>query len=1133
MKTNPSHPCSPGRTARFQRLTTGLLAGTLLAVSSLHAQTSTIYGLTADRQVNSAGVLSDTTPMQVGYSGSTGMNAVVVFQLPTLPAGKEFDAASLRLYQNGRDGTPAFNADLYGVAISASSAVLASQYYAGAFDSASILIKDNLLTSASGTGSIYATASELTDFLNAVYANGSGAGKYVFLRVNPDISGLNNYTRYKFYSADYSGGAYYWPALTYGTVDAQLGWESLPLGGGGYVTGLVSNTSGDAIYCRTDVGGALRWVPVPGDAAGNGHWESLSDHMVPLGEANAKKLMGVESIATDPSNADRVYIGAGNRIYVSQNRGGSWTLINPSLAMGPNQGSTRFYGERLSVDPNNPDIIWYGSLQEGLQKGVKQSNGTWTWTQIPGTSVPFGAVPTNTEKAGVTFTLCDPNGGSTIVYAGVLDSVGTTGGVYVSTDTGTTWTKVALTSGSLNPRRAVLAANGTLYVTGGSSVFKLPRNGSLSPLSTLPSGPYYIGIAVDPNDSTGNTVYVADRASAQLWRSANGGTSWNLQSSLSQSRQEPDGTPSVTGYWFGSTSSLLVNPANSNELWAGDFFGVVRTRNANVLGGSPGASWNTLQKNQEETVVLAIKNAPSGPALFTGVSDVKGFRYQSITARPSGANGNTLSGNPYDMNHVTSLDFCESDPAVWVRVGCSNSGGANNGSAYGTGAYSTDGGNTWLAFGEIDRLTIPGGTPGWAEWDLTHFLASQKAKGVNTVTLVLSSGRGVNTNNASITFASKDNTDASLRPALVLNGGTTVEPSDDSMVYGGATSTNYGTSPTFSLSFAYGNAASERQGYLRFDLSGVSTVTSAVLRLYRTAPATTGSEFPVGVYACINSSWTENSITWANRPTPLASYTGQPNERGAYHSRVVIGSGVDLSGGRIAVSSTDPDRLVWMPFGTANRSYYSTDRGVTWTLSTGGPNSEITGIYTNGNSNGISCQPLASDRANGLFYSANFGGSAHQIYTSTDGATWTLASSVNNGGTYNMRTPQLVAAPVSPTCPSGGDVWLCDDSDYNGTNAGGLWRSTNSAASWTKLSNVGKTTAVSFGKSVNGTGYAVYIAGYVGGVKGVYRSDDYGSTWTKLADHTIAEITALAGDRQEYGRVYLGTGGRGVFHAKN
>ncbi len=1129
MNTHPS-PASSGRVARRLRFTTTLLSAALaLTAAMVPLRADTLYGLAEDRQVSGTGSVTDSNPMLSGYSGSNGLNPVFVFPLPTLPAGHEFSSASLRVYQQGKDGTPSFNADLYGLGVSPSPSVYPDDFYFGPSDSSALLIKDNLLTPSNNSGPAYASTTELSYYLNAAYNNGSGAGQYVFFRVSPDVAGLNyNYTRYRFYSRDYSGGSYYWTSISYETADAQSGWESLPLGGGGYVTGLVSNSSGDAIYGRTDVGGAFRWVPLSGDPDGNGSWVSISDAIVPFGTANSAKLMGVESIATDVNHPDRVYMGAGNKIFVSDNQGGSWTEINPSLTMGPNQGGTRFYGERLSVDPNNPDVVWYGSIQDGLQKGVN-AGGTWTWTQIPSSSVPFGAVSSGSEKAGVTITLCDANGGSTIVYAGVYDSVGSTGGVYVSTNNGASWAKIPLASGSLNPRRVVLAANGTLYVTGGTSgVFKLPRNGSLSRLASLPSGPFFNGVAVDPNDSTGNTVYVADRASRKLWRSANGGTSWSVQDSISDPRTEPDGTPSLTGYWFGNTSSLLINPADSNELWAADFFGVARTRNAQDLGNA-GSAWNTLQNNQEETVVLALRTPPSGPVVFTGLADVKGFRYNSILWRPYDTNGSSFFGNPYDMNNVTGLDFSESDPNVWARVGMGTNYGANNGSNFGTGAYSIDGGDNWLAFGEIDRKTIAGGSPDWTEWDLTTYLANQKALGVQTVTLVLSSARGVNTNGANITFASKEDANASLHPALVLNGSTSVSPDDDTMVSGAATSSNYGSSPSFSLSFAYGNASSERQGYLRFDLSSVSTITSAVLRLYRTAPTSAGREFPVGVYACTNTSWTEGAITWSNRPRPYASSPGQPNQRGAYRT----GTNIDLSGGRIAVSATDPDRLVWMPVGTNNRSYYSVDRGVTWTLSTGGPKSEIRGIYTNGNSTGISCQPLAADRANGMFYSANFGGDAHQIYSSPDGATWTLASTVTNGNTYNMRTPQLVAAPVSPTCPSGGDVWLCDDSDYNGNNGGGLWRSTDSASTWSKISGVGKTTAVAFGKSANGVGYTVFVAGSVGGVKGVFRSDDYGSTWTQLADPTVAEITALAGDRQEYGRVYFGTAGRGVFQGKN
>jgi hypothetical protein len=49
---------------------------------------------------------------------------------------------------------------------------------------------------------------------------------------------------------------------------------------------------------------------------------------------------------------------------------------------------------------------------------------------------------------------------------------------------------------------------------------------------------------------------------------------------------------------------------------------------------------------------------------------------------------------------------------------------------------------------------------------------------------------------------------------------------------------------------------------------------------------------------------------------------------------------------------------------------------------------------------------------------------------------------------------------------------------------------------------------------------------------GIYRSENYGTTWTKLVDPTIEQINTLAGDRQNAGKVFIGTGGRGVFQGQ-
>ena len=902
-------------------------------------------------------------------------------------------------------------------------------------------------------------------------------------------------------------------------IQAQT-WPTVPLGGGGYVTGLVSDSTGADIYCRTDVGGAFRWSPA-GDAQGNGEWISLSDSVVPFGTAGSGALMCVESIAIDPGTTNRLYMAVGNPnvssiargIYGSDDRGANWYLVGASNTFTiQGNGGSRINGERLAVDPNDPNILWYGSTTSGLRKFTK-SGGAWAATQIPAASVPFG-----TTNTGISFVVCDKNNGSTIVYAGVSDA--TLGGIYQSTDGGTTWGKVGGAT-ILSPRRAGISGDGTLYVTVGTTgVARLPRGGSLALLSTLPTSQNYIAVAVDPNDATGQKVFVASSSSTNISRSVDGGATWTTQTTTfnegpltgtNHARKEPDGSSCLTGYWFGNTASMLVNPANSNELWLGDFFGVSRTRNAQNLGTNPGSWWYTLQKGQEETVVLSLKNAPSGARLLTGLSDVGGFRYLDTTVRPSGAGGSSMGGS-----NGTSLDFSEGNADHWVRATVA----ADQFS--GTGAVSFNGGINWVKFGQLDAKNISNGpAAGWETFDVGPYLKKQQAAGVASVTLALRSSHWLS--QGYLRFSSKE---GSNPPQLVLNGVTTLAPTADARVYAGAATTNYGNATELHAQNYYNQVSYLKWSYLKFDLSGQAAISSATLRLYRLASATDTAAYPTTIEATPTTTWIEgdggtdnlpaNEITWTNKPINFHATPGA----------------LWMGGGRAVISSGNSSNLVWMGIkngANATPMYYSTDRGVTWTAATGGPNSNITGVYTNGNSIGSSGQPLAADRGNGCFYAGVFGSSAHVIYRSANsGATWTQVSTVPNGNSKNVRTPQLVAAPVSSTCPDGGDVWLCDDGTYNG-DGGGLWRSINSAASWSAIAGIGKVSQVSFGKAASGNGYTVFINGYKAGVKGIYQSDDYGLTWVKRADPTIHDIISLAADRQNYGKVFIGTAGRGVF----
>lgn len=1100
----------------------------------LFAETGVITGGPTDAQANSDGTVSNQTALhgRLGADAGVRHSVIHVFKIPASvlnDPSQQFSSATYSL-KLGQGSAMTVNGDLYGVGYGSSPNVVAADFYEGALDPNNALLHDNLLTPSTPAYAVASSSnSNLVGYLNAALAGAraqSLTDAYVFLRLSLDayvwsgiyIVGMNE------------AASPYPPKLSYETVSAP-NWATVPLGGGGYVVGIVSDPAGGDIYCRTDVGGAFRW-----DTA-NSAWKCITDNLVPPATRGSDGLNGIPSIAVDPSNPNNVYVVAGkyshssNRgVYASSDKGQTWTKIQSNMVTEGN-GAFRTCGERLAVDPNNSNVLWCGTTQEGLQKGVK-SGSTWTWSQIPSTSVPFG-----TGKAGVTFVACDKNGGNTIVYAGVHDSGGTTGGVYRSTDGGTTWAKVSgATIGT--PKRGAMASNGTLYVTAGSAgLAKLPRGGSLSLISPT-TGVNFHGVAAALSDVTGNTVFVAENSAnggpyGKMWRSTNGGSTWSAAQVTNfnggnLSRKEPDNTPTLTGNWFCSTASLFVNPANANELWAGDFFGVARTLDAQNLGTSTGAFWNMLQKGQEEVVVHALRSAPTGARLLTAVSDVGGFRYTDTTSRPYGTFGNSL-GNP-GGGSTCHLDFCETNPNVWARTW--NNGPANGGS----GAYSKDNGASWLKFGQIAGKMVTNSSAGGVEnWDVADYLAGQKAKGNNTVTMALcaSNSSAPLYSSASISFHSGEAADSASWPKLIVNG--TALPASallaDTFVANGAPTTNYGASATMATSYKYDNAPDTRRIYLKFDLSSVTSISSATLQLNRVAASNTLQTY-VGVYACANTSWVEgdggtdnlpaNELTWNNRPATLAS-SGDPVGDPRYYD-----GGASLHGGRVAISSASSKTMVWLPEhptpGTPTGPRYSIDGGISWTASTGAPSSQMKSRFDPS----TYITQLASDRVNGNFYMAAFGGASHGIYRSTDGGkTFASVGSVP-ANTYNVYRVQLVAAPAA------NDLWVCDDG-VETVGAGGIWRSTDGGVTWAKKAGgvMAEVRQISFGKAASGTGYTVFAHGFKSGVKGVYRSDDHGATWNAVADlPTIADIEAIAGDRQTHGRVYIGTHGRGVYQAQ-
>jgi hypothetical protein len=180
------------------------LVVTLLLAQEVRA--ADIYGNTTDAEVRSDVVLDSTTvnTMIVGGSGSpiTDRAAVFVMQLPSLGAvANPFTSAIFRFHLVSKTGAPV-NAHLYGLGSRSASTVLASDYYgqnAATDASDATLLQSDILSSATATGVISTKltgSTALKNYLNAQYASGAGAGKYVFLRLSTMATpgGNNRYT---------------------------------------------------------------------------------------------------------------------------------------------------------------------------------------------------------------------------------------------------------------------------------------------------------------------------------------------------------------------------------------------------------------------------------------------------------------------------------------------------------------------------------------------------------------------------------------------------------------------------------------------------------------------------------------------------------------------------------------------------------------------------------------------------------------------------------------------------------------------------------------------------------------------------------------------------------------------------
>ena len=486
-------------------------------------------------------------------------------------------------------------------------------------------------------------------------------------------------------------------------------WLPVRIIDGGTMTGLYMHPAQQGLmYTRANVGGAyLRNTAHP-------TWLPLTDWL--NGLSPDWSLMGIESVALDPTDVNRLYLSAGSyigtgypngAILVSSDQGATFKTVNLPFQLGANdlvhgqQG-----GERLAVDPFSPAQLFLGTHQNGLW--VSNDHGA-TWNQsatFPVTSTP--------DLVGVVFIRFDPSHSGT-VYVGVY-----TGGIYSSPDGGITWRQIPgqptlLPDGeTIRPMRSALGPDGMLYVTysnnaglatiSNGAVWKFSTGSGvwsdITPPESMGSLWYgYCAVSADAGHAgtvmagTWNRWYPGD----DIFRSTDGGATWNSLVSYSVrdaslALYENDlGTSTFGGY----NTSIEIDPFNSNHaLYEGGSM-IWETSNLTAMDTFATTQWTVGALGVEETVIHDVVSPPSVTHLFSAMADLGGFRHDNFLLSPA------PFLNPL-MIEVASLDFAELNPLFVARVGGLDYKG--NVAA----AFSRDGSVTWTQYPGMP----PGAGPG-------------------------------------------------------------------------------------------------------------------------------------------------------------------------------------------------------------------------------------------------------------------------------------------------------------------------------------------------------------------------------------------------------------------------------------
>ncbi len=428
----------------------------------------------------------------------------------------------------------------------------------------------------------------------------------------------------------------------YSKIFGAVKWRSIGPFRGGRSVASVGVVGDPKTYYMGTTGGGVWKSEDMGQS-----WRNISDGFF--------RTATIGAIAVAESDPNVIYVGTGEHavrgvmthggdgVYKSTDAGKTWKKIGLELSQ---------HISRIIVDPKNPDIVFVaaqGALYSpSKERGVyKSTDGGVTWKNTLFVDERTGAAELSLDRNN-----------TRIMYAAMWEhgrlpwkviSGGPGSGLYKSTDSGETWTKMteglpekmgkmSIAVSRSNPEKVYALIEGDsetsdrgLYVSnnGGKEWSQVTNDNRL-----VQRAWYYIELFVDPNNE--NTIYVL---SAPALRSNDGGRTWeNL------------------GGTHGDFHDLWINPDNSNNMIISNDGGAAVTFNK-------GRSW-TSQATMPTGQFYRINVDNQFPyRIYGGQQDSSAI---SIASREFGSGGITnaswystaggesafLAFNPDDPNFV-------------------------------------------------------------------------------------------------------------------------------------------------------------------------------------------------------------------------------------------------------------------------------------------------------------------------------------------------------------------------------------------------------------------------------------------------------------------------------------------------